>query len=58
MRHQPRLGSLHAKAITQINGYPSTPTPEWDISINGAAQEQAKTTKVIHLGDTIYLHDI
>lgn len=44
------------KAITQINGYPSTPTPEWDVSINGSAQEQAKTTKVIHLGDTIYLH--
>jgi Squalene-hopene cyclase C-terminal domain len=44
------------KAITQINGYPSTPTPEWDISINGGVQEQAKTTTVIHLGDTIYLH--
>ncbi len=44
------------KAITQINGYPSTPTPEWDISINGGTQEQAKTSKVIHLGDTIYLH--
>jgi hypothetical protein len=43
------------KAITQINGYPSTPTPEWDISINGGAQEQAKTATVIHLGDTIYL---
>ena len=44
------------KAITQINGYPSTPTPEWDISVNGGTQEQAKTSKVIHLGDTIYLH--
>jgi hypothetical protein len=44
------------QAITQINSYPSTPTPEWDISINGGAQEQAKTSKVIHLGDTIYLH--
>ena len=43
------------KAITQINGYPSTPTPEWDISVNGGASEQAKTSKVIHLGDTIYL---
>jgi hypothetical protein len=44
------------KAITQINGYPSTPTPEWDISVNGGTSEQAKTSKVIHLGDTIYLH--
>ena len=43
------------KAITQINSYPSTPAPEWDISINGGAEEQAKTSKVIHLGDTIYL---
>jgi hypothetical protein len=43
------------KAITQINGYPSTPAPEWDLSIDGGAEEQAKTSKVIHLGDTIYL---
>lgn len=43
------------KAITQINGYPSTPAPEWDVSIDGSAEEQAKTSKVIHLGDTIYL---
>lgn len=43
------------KAITQINGSPSTPAPEWDVSIDGGAEEQAKTTKVIHLGDTIYL---
>jgi hypothetical protein len=43
------------KAITQINGYPSTPAPEWDISIDGSAEELAKTSKVIHLGDTIYL---
>jgi hypothetical protein len=43
------------KAITQINGYPSTPAPEWDVSIDGGAEEQAKTGKVIHLGDTIYL---
>lgn len=46
------------KAITQINAYPSTPAPEWDVSINGGVQEQAKMTKVIHLGDTIYLHYI
>jgi hypothetical protein len=45
-----------SKAITQINGFPSMPTPEWDIAINGGAEEQAKTSKVIHLGDTIYLH--
>ncbi len=43
------------KAITQINGYPSTPAPEWDLSIDGSAEELAKTSKVIHLGDTIYL---
>jgi hypothetical protein len=43
------------KAITQINGYPSTPAPEWELSIDGSAEEQAKTSKVIHLGDTIYL---
>jgi len=43
------------KAITQINGFPSPAKAEWDVSINGATQEQAKTTKVIHLGDTIYL---
>jgi hypothetical protein len=43
------------KAITQINGYPSTAAPEWDVSIDGGAEEQAKTTKTIHLGDTIYV---
>jgi hypothetical protein len=43
------------KAITQINGFPSTPAPEWETSIDGAAEEQAKTNKVVHLGDTIYL---
>ncbi len=43
------------KAITQINGYPSTAAPEWEISIDGGTEEQAKTSKVIHLGDTIYL---
>jgi hypothetical protein len=44
-----------SKAITQINGYPSTAAPEWDVSIDGGAEERAKTNKVIHLGDTIYL---
>jgi hypothetical protein len=44
-----------SKAITQINGYPSTAAPEWALSIDGGAEEQAKTNKVIHLGDTIYL---
>jgi|HubBroStandDraft_2_1064218.scaffolds.fasta_scaffold70001_2 hypothetical protein len=43
------------KAITQINGSPSTPAPEWDVSIDGSVEEQAKTSRVIHLGDTIYL---
>jgi hypothetical protein len=50
--HQSEGGS---KAITQINGYPSTPAPEWDISIDGGTETQAKTTTTIHLGDTIYL---
>jgi hypothetical protein len=43
------------KAITQINGAPATPAPEWEVSIDGAAEAQAKTTTAIHLGDTIYL---
>jgi hypothetical protein len=43
------------KTITQINGFPSTSAPEWDVSIDGSGEEQAKTSKVIHLGDTIYL---
>jgi hypothetical protein len=43
------------KAITQINGYPSTPAPEWDVSIDGGTETQAKLTTTTHLGDTIYL---
>ena len=33
------------KAITQINGYPSTPTPEWDISINGGTQNRRRPAR-------------
>jgi hypothetical protein len=47
--------SESSEAITQINGYPETAAPDWDVSINGGTEEQAKTSKVIHLGDTIYL---
>jgi hypothetical protein len=47
--------SESSKAITQVNGYPSVAAPEWDVSVDGGAEEQAKTSKVIHLGDTIYL---
>lgn len=43
------------KAITQVNGYPSTPAPNWELSIDGAAETQAKLTSTVHLGDTIYL---
>ncbi len=44
-----------SKAITQINGSPSKAAPEWDVSIDGATETQAKTTTTIELGDTIYL---
>ena len=43
------------EAITQIDGYASTPTREWTIGIDGGAREAAKTSSVIGLGDTIYL---
>jgi hypothetical protein len=50
--HQSEAGT---KAITQINGFPSTPAPKWELSIDGAAETQAKLTSAVHLGDTIYL---
>jgi hypothetical protein len=43
-------------AITQINGFPSTPTALWEYSIDGGAEKQATLTTKIHLGDTIYLN--
>jgi hypothetical protein len=42
-------------AISQINGFPSTPKALWDYSIDGGAEKQATLTTAIHLGDTIYL---
>jgi hypothetical protein len=42
-------------AITQINGFPTTPAERWKISIDGAAQETATRGTTIHVGDTIYL---
>lgn len=42
-------------AITQVNGYPTTPAEKWKISIDGAAKVQAKRSTQIKVGDTIYL---
>jgi hypothetical protein len=42
--------------ITSIDGHPSPPGAGWDVSIDGAAEAIARRSKVIHLGDTIYLH--
>lgn len=47
--------SSEAGAISQINGYPSTPKALWDYSIDGGTEKQATLTSEIHLGDTIYL---
>lgn len=47
--------SKSSAPITQINGYPSTPSALWDVSVNGGTEEQAKASKRIHLGETIYL---
>jgi hypothetical protein len=43
------------EAINQISGYPSTPNALWDYSIDGAGEAQAKSSTLVHLGDTIYL---
>jgi hypothetical protein len=42
-------------AITQVNGYPTTPAEKWNAAIDGGAKSQAKRSTMIHLGDTIYL---
>jgi hypothetical protein len=42
-------------AITQVNGYPTTPVEKWNISIDGGAEVQAKRSTTINVGDTIYL---
>lgn len=42
-------------AITQVNGYPTTPAAEWNLSIDGGASTQAKRNTPINVGDTLYL---
>jgi hypothetical protein len=42
-------------AITQISGYPPTPTASWDVSIDGGAPVQALRNTQINVGDTLYL---
>jgi len=42
-------------AITQVNGYPTTPAEKWNVVIDGGGKVQAKRSTVIHVGDTIYL---
>jgi hypothetical protein len=42
-------------AITQVNGYPVVPAEKWNVSIDGAAEKQAKRNTSINVGDTIYL---
>ncbi|HSS75914.1 MAG TPA: hypothetical protein VLV54_04135, partial [Thermoanaerobaculia bacterium] len=41
--------------ITQVNGYPGSPAEKWNVSIDGAAEVQAKRSTQIGVGDTIYL---
>jgi hypothetical protein len=42
-------------AITQVNGYPTTPGEKWNVSIDGGTKVQAKRSTTINVGDTIYL---
>jgi hypothetical protein len=42
-------------AITQVNGYPTTPAEKWNVAIDGGTKVQAKRNTPIHVGDTIYL---
>lgn len=42
-------------AITSIDGQPSPPEAKWDVSVDGGTEAIAKRSKVIHIGDTIYL---
>jgi hypothetical protein len=50
------LPSSGSGGITQVNGFPKTPEERWYVSIDGAAEKQAKRGTEIRLGDTIYLH--
>jgi hypothetical protein len=42
-------------AITQVNGFPTTPAEKWNISIDGGTKVTAKRSTTIHVGDTLYL---
>jgi hypothetical protein len=42
-------------AITQVNGYPTTPAEKWNVVIDGGSKNQAKRSTQINVGDTIYL---
>jgi prenyltransferase/squalene oxidase-like repeat protein len=42
-------------ALTQLDGSPASPAPDWDISIDGAKEKQAKLSAKIEIGDTISL---
>jgi hypothetical protein len=41
--------------ITQVNGFPTTPAENWNVSIDGGAEVQALRSTAIQVGDTIYL---
>lgn len=41
--------------ITQINGAPDPAQASWNVSIDGGPAEEAKGSRAIKLGDTIYL---
>jgi hypothetical protein len=49
------LPSSGEGAITQVNGYPTTPAEKWNVTIDGGGEAQAKRSTAIHVGDTIYL---
>jgi hypothetical protein len=42
-------------AITQVNGFPVSPTEKWNVTIDGGTKAQARRNTVVHVGDTIYL---
>jgi hypothetical protein len=42
-------------SITSLNGQPSPPEARWNVSVDGTKEAIAKRSKVIHIGDTIYL---
>jgi hypothetical protein len=50
------FGTGEGGAITQVSGYPESPEARWQLSVDGGAGAQARTSTVIHLGDTLYLH--